>query len=417
MPSSEPPIVVIGAGIVGVCCAIFLQKLGRHVLLIDRLPPGDEGASSFGNAGSISWSSCLPIAMPGLLPKVPKWLLDRDGPLTIRWRHLPTLTPWLWRFVRSGSQTSVEAAADALSMLHTPSLELHRQLAREAGVNELIRGCDYLHIYRQANANRLDDLGWRLRAEHGAQLQLLNHAELHDKEPSLALHYQQAVLIHNQGFTSNPSRLVRALADRFIANGGEYQQAEVRNLITNNGLLTSVETESGLINAATLVIAAGAWSTRLTRLLGINLPLETERGYHVTVSNAGINIGSTIMETERAFVATPMETGLRLAGTVELASVDAEPNYRRADMILKHGKVMFPDLQTTRISRWMGRRPSLPDGLPVISQAPNYDNVYLAFGHAHTGMIGAPNTGRIIASMVCRQPLNVDVSAFDAQRF
>jgi len=135
MADTESPVVVIGAGMVGVCCAIFLQKLGRRVLLIDRLPVGDEGASSFGNAGSLAWSSCTPIAMPGLLAEAPAWLLDRNGPLTIRWRNLPTLMPWLWRFVRSGSIASVEAAAEALSTLHTPSLDLHRQLAHQAGVS------------------------------------------------------------------------------------------------------------------------------------------------------------------------------------------------------------------------------------------------------------------------------------------
>lgn len=417
MSNTEPPVVVIGAGIVGVCCATFLQKLGRRVVLIDRLPPGDDGASSFGNAGSLSWSSCLPIAVPGLLPKVPGWLLSRDGPLTIRWRHLPRLTPWLWRFVRSGSEASVEAAAAALSMLHTPSLELHRQLAGEAGVSDVIRGCDYLHVYRQTDPKRLGELDWRLRAEHGVRLQLLDNAELHDKEPALAEHYQQAVLVHDQGFAANPSRLVRALVDQFVASGGEYRQSEVRGLTTSNGELTSVQTEAASIDAAALVIAAGAWSTRLTRLLGVDLPLEAERGYHVTLSDAGVNVSTTIMEMEHKFVATPMETGLRLAGTVELASVDAPADYHRADVILKHGKAMFPDLQTEQVSRWMGRRPSLPDGLPVIGLAPGYQNVYLAFGHAHTGMIGAPNTGRIIAGMVCKQPLNVDTTPFRAERF
>ena len=131
--------IVVGGGIVGTCCALYLTRLGRQVTIVDPLPPGDDGAASYGNAGSLSWSSCVTIAMPGLLPKVPGWLLQRDGPLTIRWRHLPSLAPWLWRFVRAGSESSVEAAADALSMLHQPSLDLHKELAAEAGVADLIR--------------------------------------------------------------------------------------------------------------------------------------------------------------------------------------------------------------------------------------------------------------------------------------
>lgn len=408
---------VIGAGVVGVCCAVFLQQLGRQVVLVDRLEPGDEGAASFGNAGSLSWSSCVPIAMPGLLPKVPGWLLSSDGPLTVRWRHLPALAPWLWRFVRAGSAASVEKAADALSMLHSPSLDLHRELARTAGVGELIHSCHYAHVYKRAVPGRLDTLEWRLRADHGARVELLDAGALRDMEPALSLDYEQAVLIHDQGFAANPARLVRGLADHFVASGGERVLGEVRALDASGGKVDTVVVESRSLPASEIVIAAGAWSARLTRMLGIDLPLETERGYHVTVAEPGVEIENTIMETEGKFVATPMETGLRLAGTVELASVDAAPDYRRADAILARGRAMFPGLQTARVSRWMGCRPSFPDGLPVIGPAPGYSNVHLAFGHAHTGMVGAPNTGRIVAGMVCRQPLNVDTTAFRAERF
>lgn len=417
-PSADDgKVVVIGAGIVGLCCAIFLQRLGRRVVVVDRLEPGDEGASSYGNAGSVSWSSCVTIAMPGLLPKVPGWLASRTGPLTIRWRHLPTLAPWLWRFVRSGSVASVEKAADALSMLHTPSLELHRQLAHEAGVSDLLHTCGFVHIYRRAVADRLEHLEWRLRAERGAELRLLDAGALHELEPSLSTEYAQGVLIEDQGYIANPSRLVRALADGFASNGGEFVRSEVKALVSRDGRVQSVIAESGSIASAEVVIAAGAWSTQLTRMLGLDIPLETERGYHVTLGEPGVRITNTIMETDGKFMATPMEMGLRLAGTVELASVDAAPDYRRADAILERGRSMFPALNTSPASRWMGRRPSLPDGLPVIGPAPGYSNVHLAFGHAHTGMVGAPNTGRIVAGMVCRQPLNVDATPFRAERF
>ena len=185
MSEGNDRVVVVGAGIVGVCCALFLQRLGRSVVLIDRLEPGDDGAASFGNAGSLSWSSCVPIATPGLLLQVPGWLISRTGPLTVRWRHLPTLAPWLWRFVRSGSVASVEAAAEALSMLHSPALDLHRELAAEAGVGDVIHACSYLHVYRRAAPDRLSQIQWRLRAEHGARLELLAGGALHELEPAL----------------------------------------------------------------------------------------------------------------------------------------------------------------------------------------------------------------------------------------
>jgi D-amino-acid dehydrogenase len=272
-------------------------------------------------------------------------------------------------------------------------------------------------VYREARADRLGDLDWRLRAEHGAVLELLDAAALHELEPDLAPQYVQAVRIHDQGFAANPSRLVRALADRLVADGGERLEAEVSGFDARGGRVEKVLTGGAALSVDAVVIAAGAWSRRLTRMLGIDLPLETERGYHVTLSEPGVSLSSTVMETDGKFVATPMEMGLRLAGTVELASVDAPPDYRRADRILERGRAMFPALAPRAVSRWMGRRPSLPDGLPVIGPAPGYRNVWLAFGHAHTGMIGAPNTGRIIAGMVCGQPLNLDTRAFRAERF
>ena len=417
MDSSSDRVIVVGAGFVGVCCALFLREAGHAVTLVDRLPPGDDGAASYGNAGSLSWSSCVPIATPGLLAQVPGWLLRRDGPLTIRWQHLPTLLPWLWRFVRAGNLARVTASAKALAALHAPSLDLHRRLAAEAGVADLVRDCNYMHVYREARADRLSDLEWRLRGENGARMELLDAASLHEHEPDLGPQYRQAVLVRDHGYVANPSRLVAALAAHLAAGGGEVLRAEVRALQASGDTVRGVMTEGGALPAGSVVIAAGAWSTRLIRDLGIDLPLEAERGYHVSVEDPGVRLSGTVMETEGKFVATPMETGLRLAGTVELASVDAPPDYRRADAILARGRVMFPGLSPGRVSRWMGRRPSLPDGLPVIGPAPGYRNLFLAFGHAHTGVIGAPNTGRIVAGLVGGRPVNVDVAPFDAGRF
>ena len=417
MSNRPGTVVVVGGGVVGISCALYIQRQGLEVTLVDREEPGHDGGASFGNAGSLSWTSCTPVAVPGLLAKVPGWLLRSDGPLTIRWRHLPTLAPWLWRFVRAGKLEAVEEAAKALSALHSPGLELHRELAKDAGVAELVRDCGYLHIFRDTKPDRLNDLEYRLRARHGGRLELLDSDALHEIEPELSPRYVQAVHICDQGFAANPSRLISAYAKLFVSRGGTVLKANVVGFTHARGHVQAVGLESGPIAADVTVIAAGPWSNRLTRMLGVDLPLETERGYHVTLADAGVRTHNTVMETTAKFVATPMETGLRLAGTVELASVDAAPDYTRADQILEHGRQMFPNLQPKSVSKWMGRRPSLPDGLPVIGPAPGFENVYLAFGHAHTGMIGGPNTGRLIAGMVSGQPMNIDVRPFRAARF
>ena len=408
-------VAVIGAGIVGVSCATYLQRHGAQVTLIDRLAPGE--ACSFGNAGSLSPSSCVPIAVPGLLRKVPGWLLRNDGPLTIRWAYLPRLLPWLIRFVRAGNLKQLQAACDALSDLHSPSLELHRDMAAQAGASALISDCDFLHVYSSEQNYRDSRLQWDLRAEHGATLEVLDAADLHALEPDLSQHYKKAVLAKHQGYTTNPSKLVKLLANAAVERGATLLQDSVAAIEHQNGGVRRLRLDSESLDVDAVVVAAGAWSLKLLRPLGIDIPLEAERGYHVTMNEPNVQFSRTIMETDAMMVATPMEMGARFAGTVELAEVDAPANYARADSIEKAAQRMFPNLETKPQTRWMGCRPSLPDGLPVIDRAPGFDNLFMAFGNAHTGMVGGPNTGRIAAGMVCQQPVNMDVQPFRADRF
>ena len=408
-------VVVIGAGIVGVCCATYLQRQGRRVTLIDRLPPGE--ACSFGNAGSLSPGSCVPNPMPGNLAKVPGWLMRDDGPLTIRWRYLPRLMPWLVRFIRAGTPQRVEAAADALAMLHSPTVDLYQALAREAGVADLVRPSDYLHVYGSEASYAGSEYAWRIRRERGARFDELSAVDVRELEPDLSRHYVRGVLLHDQGYTVNPSRLVKALAAQLVREGAEIRQEEVTGFDVSAGRVAAVRTSTDRIGADEVVIAGGAWSRRLTDALGLRIPLDTERGYHATVAHAGVRVGRPIMEGDYKFLATPMEMGVRFAGMVELAGVDAPMSRQRAETVVRLARRMFPALEITEVSQWMGCRPSMPDGLPVISRSPAHGNVYLAFGHGHTGLIGGPMTGRIIAGLVTGQPLNVDISPFRADRF
>ena len=409
-------VIVIGAGAVGMCSALFLQKLGCEVTVVDRLPPGE--ACSFGNAGSLSWSSCVPIATPGMLAKVPGWLLRSDGPLTIRWRHLHTLMPWLWRFIRAGNEAQLEKSVPALASLHRPSLDLHRELANEAGSANLIHGCDFMHVYSSEKSFADSSYGHLMRNRHGgAGTQVLDGPAIRELEPQISNRYVKALRILDQGYTANPSQLVKSYAALLCANGGQVVQDEVTGFEVSANRVTSIKTTSQTLTADEVVIAGGAWSAKLCAMLGVKVPLESERGYHVTVADSGVSLQRTIMETDGMFVATPMDMGVRFAGTVELANVDVEPNYERADNILKQAKRMFPELKTESVSRWMGRRPSLPDGLPVIGPSPRQENVHFAFGHAHTGMIGSPQSGRLVAGMVCKQPLNMDAEPFRVERF
>ncbi len=413
-PGTAARVIVIGAGIVGVCCALELRKKGLVVTVVDRVAPGE--ACSFGNAGVLAAWACVPMSMPGTLGQVPRWLLDPEGPLAIRPRYLPRLAPWLWRFLRAGRAARIPAIADALLALNGPTVTLYKALAKEAGAPELIRESAYLHVSRDSRGFDLDGPDWRLRRERGATFTVLKDGEIRELEPALDPAYRTGVTIEPQGHTTNPGRLVKVLAEYFQRLGGEVCQAEVLRIRPESSGVR-LETTQGELAADRLVIAAGAWSAKLAAQIGVKVPLETERGYHVTFAEPGLELRTTVTEAKGVFIATSMELGLRVAGTVEFAGLDAAPNWHRARVLTAPAKRLFPGLNTSRPREWMGHRPSLPDSLPVIGPAPGTRHVVFAFGHGHTGLTGAPMTARIVAGMVASEPLNLDVSPYRADRF
>ena len=421
MPSEtrgSPHIVVIGAGIIGACCAAYLQQQGAWVTLIDRQAPGDDGAASFGNAGSLSPSSMVPTPAPGMLAKVPGWLLKEDGPLTIRWSYLPKLLPWLVGFIRAGGDAAHQRrASEALTALHAPTFDFHSRLAQDAGVPELVAPVEYLHVYGSEESYTAAARDWAIRRDHGVDFEVLGQGALHEAEPDLAPHYVKGVRIKGQGRTLDPGRLVRSYVERIVANGGELRLAEATDIEVSANRVSAVRTGDGTVEGDAFVLSAGAFSRKLTDQLGLGLPLDTERGYHVTCPDPGIAVSHTVMEADNKFVANPMAMGVRFAGMVELAGVDAPANPRRAQVIERLAKRMYPKLRLDSATQWMGRRPSMPDGLPVIGPSPRHENLWLAFGHGHTGMVAGPMTGRIIAGMIAGPMPNIDATPFRADRF
>jgi D-amino-acid dehydrogenase len=417
--SDKRVIGVIGAGMVGVATASFLQRSGHAVFLVEPGNPGE--GTSFGNAGCLNKSSVVPMSMPGTIRNVPRWLYDPMGPLVIRWRYLPALAPWLIRFVRAGTPARVQVQARALRGLLEHSVATLTPLLQAAGAADLVQVAGHLFVYRSEEQWRKEGAAWALRRDNGIVWDEFNADELRQLDPNLARDYVKGALVRDNGHVVNPHRLVNTLAEAFCRNGGRIERQRAVGFTFNGTRLTGIRTENGTLSADAAVVAAGIWSKSLAAGLGDVIPLETERGYHVIIRDPEVAPRIPTADADGKFVATPMETGLRFAGTVELAGLSAPPNWERARLLLRQAHRMYPALRESypqdRLSMWMGHRPSTPDSLPVIGRSRRSPDVVYAFGHGHVGMAAAPMTGKVVAEIIGNQTVSVDVTPFSPTRF
>lgn len=405
---------VIGAGIVGSCSAAYLQRKGFAVTLIDRHPPGSQ--TSFGNAGSLSPSAILPVSMPGMLKRVPSWLMDADGPLRIRWRYAPTVAPWIWKFLQYGKPDEVRAIAKAMYALMSGTFEDYEPLIRQARLQDLVRRNGCLYVYDNVDEMAAARFGIELRRENGARLDEIDEAALRQMEPSLNRRFTRALYAPDNGSILDPGAFTSGIAQSISDQGGEILRGDVTELLPEeNGIRLNVG--GAYRTFENVVIAAGAWSAKLARQLGDNPPLESQRGYHATVNDPNVSPSRTVMWPARNLMTNPMAVGLRFAGTVEFAGLQTEPDMRRADALVRLGSEMYPQLETSNVSQWMGHRPCLPDSLPVIGSSQKDTRVYYAFGHQHVGMCAGAPTGRMVAELVAGEPPAVDPTPFRLDRF
>lgn len=406
-------VTVVGAGVVGMACALTLQRAGFAVHVVDPRAPG-EGCSK-GNAGLIAADHVLPLSTPGILRRVPGMLLDPLGPLAIRPAYLPKLTPWLFRFVRNAQPSRMDRLGAALAALSLPALEAWQALLAEIGASALLEQRGWLLLYRSEAGFRADADERRRQRALGVTVEELGPEELRQQEPALGpTAIARGVLFPDSAHSVNSFRLVQVMAEAFAAAGGRFTRAAVRRIERQPRRLV---TDAGPIPVGRLVIAAGAWSKPLARDLGHRVPLETERGYHIHLARPGISLVRPLGDAERKFFLTPMETGLRIAGTVELGGLAAPPNWKRADILLTQARDLLPGLDTSSPERWMGFRPTLPDSLPVIGPSRVVPDTWFAFGHQHLGLTLAAVTARMIAAMVAGQPSPIDAAPYRIDRF
>ena len=415
---SQPHATIIGAGIVGISTAAFLQKAGFRVAIIDRLPPG-EGCS-FGNAGGVAFAEIVPAIHPRILLKIPGWLMDPLGPLTIRWSYLPKALPWFLAAGRSAMPSRVKAITEARANLALRVVADFETLLKEAGSSELLKYEDTLRLFdneRQFNseANERD-----IKKTYGYEMKRLSGNECRELEPALSPHIHCGVFHGGWYFVTNPERVVKSIAASVIRNGGEIIANDVMKIERDGNRAKSLILKSGKqITLDRLVICAGAYSHLLTKQLGEKVLLEAERGYHMVLPNSGIKLSRSLTYARTPSAATPMDMGLRLAGTDEFAGLNAEPNWARADSLWKIFKSVLPGLNEpdSATTRWMGRRPGTPDSLPVIGPSRKASNVWYGFGHSHMGLTWGPSTGRLLSELMSGSKSNIDLSPFRVDRF
>lgn len=409
-------ILVVGGGIVGVLSALELQRRSFDVVLTDPRAPG-EGCS-FGNAGNISPGAVVPYSMPGTLLDVPKWALDPSGPLAIRLGHLPALTPWLLRWLNASRPDNARRISRAMHAMHAPTFDLYLPLMREIGEPDLITRTGQLYVSRRDNGAQGRMLARELRETAGVPCDHLAGGQLQEVEPALSPAYRSGLLLPGNGNCANPFRLVQVLAAEFVRRSGKILRKALLDIeFSSAGVRSGVLEDGERIGFDALVLSTGAWSNDLTRRFGLTVPLEGERGYHVTLPEPGVRPRLPVINADASFATAPMEMGLRIAGTAEYAGLAAPPNWQRARRLMRLGAEMFPGLQTEGVTEWAGLRPTLPDGLPILDRMPGYPNVILAFGNSHFGLTAAPMMGRLVGELARGEAPSIELSPYRATRF
>ena len=410
-----PHVTVVGAGIVGVCTVAFLQKKGFRVTLVDSGPVG-EGAS-FGNAGNISPGAVVPYLIPGVLKEAPKWLLDPEGPLRIRPGYFFRALPWFLAASKQGTEERALATSRAMNELLHGSFEAYDEITRGTEAAALIERCGQLYVSEHEGLAQGSALARRMREMAGVKAIAIDADGVREAEPTLAPIYKSGLLLPDNGRVKNPHQLVTILANEAARHGAEIVRGRVTTFQREGDRVQSMVLDGAVTPIERLVIAAGAGSRALAADLGCDVPLEAERGYHITVHDSNVMPRVTVTNRDHAFACAPMNVGLRVAGTAEFAGIGAPPNWKRAELLARQAKRMFPALELANVSRWAGDRPSLPDGLPALGAAPGYANVFFAFGNGHFGITGGPVMGKVIAEIVAGAKPGIDVAPYSPNRF
>ncbi|WP_406646138.1 FAD-binding oxidoreductase [Aliisedimentitalea scapharcae] len=415
MTQQRKTIAIVGAGIIGVSTAIWLQRDGHDVILIDKAGPG-EGASS-GNGGILASCSSVPVTGPGLIRKAPKMLFSPDQPLFLRWGYLPKLAPWLMRYLSNANAEDTRRISRAVAGIVGDSLNDHLALSAGTGAEKWIVPSDYAYIYNDRAHFNQDAFGWQLRRENGVVWDELEGDAFRAWDDVFAPELGFAVKMGDHGRIADPAAYVKDLAKHVVAQGGRLVTAAVDDFVQENGQITGVRAGGETIACDAVTVTTGVWSGPLAKKLGLSVPLEAERGYHIELWDPNFMPKTPVMVASGKFVATPMDGRLRLAGVVEFGGIEAGASKAPLNLLKKNGISAFPGLKWKEMTEWMGFRPAPADSIPVIGEIPGIKGAYTGFGHHHIGLTGGPKTGRLLAQMIAGRQPNVDVSVYSPARY
>ncbi|WP_167531414.1 MULTISPECIES: FAD-dependent oxidoreductase [unclassified Mesorhizobium] len=408
-------IAIIGGGIIGICAAAFLAEAGLDVTVFDRTGICEETSS--GNAAAFAFSDVLPLAHKGMIRQLPKWLADPLGPLSIPPVYLPKLLPWLVRFWRAGAPGKYEASLAAQSGMMKLAEAEWMDLLDRSGTRPMLREDGSLELYESEAEFRASMSGWAARERFGIGFRHVEGKDLADLQPGLSPRFVRGTFVPGWKTVADPKLLGKAVWAYAQSKGARFEMARIDRVAAGQDGATLTLADGSNRQARHLVIAAGAWSHLLARQLGDRIPLETERGYNTTLTRAAFDVRRQLIFSGHGFVITPLDTGLRVGGAVELGGIERPPNFNRAKALLRKAQAFLPGLDPTGGREWMGFRPSLPDSVPVIGKAARSRSVIYAFGHGHLGLTQAAATGRLIREFVLGQTSSVDLVPFSPQRF
>tara|TARA_B100002051_G_scaffold270216_1_gene302741 strand:+ start:3310 stop:4557 length:1248 start_codon:yes stop_codon:yes gene_type:complete len=404
---------IVGAGIQGVCIGLQLIKKGVPVSIFDRNDPGSM--TSYGNAGHFSPYAVLQLNRPDVLYDVPKMLFSSYGPLALKWNYIPKMIPWIVRYLKSCNKKSMMHTAKYMHQILNLSMDAYEEIFQEIDTTNLVERKGIIYIWTKDNL-KSRKLEIKVRNELGVKQKLLTRDEILDLEPNLNPVFHEGVLYEDAIHARDPHGITKKIFEKFLSKGGKFFKENVKNLKQISKNETTIETESKNYNFEKIIIASGAFSKSLTDQLNENIPLDTERGYHVHFKDMDHLINRPVIFLDRGFGMTPMNQGLRAVGTVELGGLNNPPSKKRIDYVVRCAKELLPKLNK-HDDEWLGFRPTLPDFLPVLGPSLNNKNIIYAFGHHHLGWTLGAITGKIISGIVMEEKTNLDLSPYSSSRF